>query len=157
MSPTAPPRRSRSGGTALFQGLQKMGRSLQLPIAVLPAAASSTGSASPMSSATDGLGWDNVAKVMAGAGGALLDGDLGLPLLFCVGVAIGMAKKSDGSTALAAVAASSSTTTSCAQFPEDCAGGAKAVGRRLPGAGRLGRRRSRTRIRVSSAASSSAC
>ena len=30
--------RSGSGGTGLFQGLQKVGRSLQLPIAVLPAA-----------------------------------------------------------------------------------------------------------------------
>ncbi|MBL1076532.1 PTS transporter subunit EIIC [Nocardia sp. 2] len=41
-----------------------------------------------------------VADILAGAGGALLDA---LPLLFAVGIAIGWAKKSDGSTALAAV------------------------------------------------------
>ncbi len=43
---------------------------------------------------------NTVADVLAGAGGALLDN---LPLLFAVGVAIGWAKKADGSTALAAV------------------------------------------------------
>src|SRR3954466_7371296 len=87
-----------------FQGLQKMGRSLQLPIAVLPAAGIVNRLGQPDVFGDDGLGWTNVSKVMAGAGGALLDGTLGLPLLFCVGVAIGMAKKSDGSTALAALA-----------------------------------------------------
>ncbi|MEU6894249.1 PTS transporter subunit EIIC [Streptomyces sp. NPDC046557] len=88
----------------LFQGLQKMGRSLQLPIAVLPAAGILNRLGQPDVFGKDGLNWTDVAKVMAGAGGALLDPDLGLPLLFCVGVAIGMAKKADGSTALAAVA-----------------------------------------------------
>ncbi|CAM5601171.1 PTS transporter subunit EIIC OS=Streptomyces tendae OX=1932 GN=GUR47_07885 PE=4 SV=1 [Streptomyces tendae] len=87
-----------------FQGLQKMGRSLQLPIAVLPAAGILNRLGQPDVFRDDGLGWTNVSKVMTGAGGALLDGSLGLPLLFCVGVAIGMAKKADGSTALAAVA-----------------------------------------------------
>jgi PTS system N-acetylglucosamine-specific IIC component len=48
----------------------------------------------------DGLGWDKVAAVFSNAGGALTGA---LPLLFCVGVAIGFAKKADGSTALAAV------------------------------------------------------
>ncbi len=86
-----------------FQGLQKMGRSLQLPIAVLPAAGILNRLGQPDVFGDDGLGWTNVSKVMVGAGGALLDGALGLPLLFCVGVAIGMAKKADGSTALAAV------------------------------------------------------
>lgn len=88
----------------LFQGLQKMGRSLQLPIAVLPAAGILNRLGQPDVFGKDGLNWTDVAKVMAGAGGALLDPDLGLPLLFCIGVAIGMAKKADGSTALAAVA-----------------------------------------------------
>jgi N-acetylglucosamine PTS system EIICBA or EIICB component len=87
----------------LVGGLQKMGRSLQLPIAVLPAAG-----------ILNRLGQDDVhtrwhfpeklVQVFGGAGGALLNGSLGLPLLFAVGVAIGMAKKADGSTALAAVA-----------------------------------------------------
>ncbi|WP_374778298.1 PTS transporter subunit EIIC [Streptomyces sp. NBC_01310] len=88
----------------LFQGLQKMGRSLQLPIAVLPAAGILLRLGQPDVFGEDGLNWTDVAKVMAGAGGALLDADLGLPLLFCIGAAIGMAKKADGSTALAAVA-----------------------------------------------------
>src|SRR4051812_49569641 len=88
----------------LFQGLQKLGRSLQLPIAVLPAAGILNRLGQPDVFGADGLGWNAVAKVFAGAGGALLDSGLGLPLLFCIGVAIGMAKKADGSTALAAVA-----------------------------------------------------
>ncbi|QGV80416.1 PTS transporter subunit EIIC [Streptomyces ficellus] len=98
---TPVPRRKR--WTGAFQGLQKMGRSLQLPIAVLPAAGILNRLGQPDVFGADGAGWDDVAKVMAGAGGALLDAELGLPLLFCVGVAIGMAKKADGSTALAAV------------------------------------------------------
>ncbi|MGW0813744.1 PTS transporter subunit EIIC [Streptomyces viridiviolaceus] len=90
-------------GSGLFQGLQKVGRSLQLPIAVLPAAGILLRLGQPDVFGADGLGWDKVAKVFAGAGGALLDASLGLPLLFCIGVAIGFAKKADGSTALAAV------------------------------------------------------
>ncbi|MBO1337725.1 PTS transporter subunit EIIC [Streptomyces sp. VRA16 Mangrove soil] len=110
-----------------FQGLQKMGRSLQLPIAVLPAAGIVNRLGQPDVFGADGLGWTNVAKVFAGAGGALLDSDLGLPLLFCIGVAIGMAKKADGSTALAAVAGFLVYRGVLHQFPIDCASGAKAV------------------------------
>ncbi len=89
-----------------YGGLQKMGRSLQLPVAVLPAAGILNRLGQPDIFGPGGkiADWPNVAKVLAGAGGALLDSSLGLPLLFCVGVAIGMAKKADGSTALAAVA-----------------------------------------------------
>jgi len=108
-----------------FQGLQKMGRSLQLPIAVLPAAGILNRLGQPDVFGNDGLGWTNVSKVMAGAGGALLDSSLGLPLLFCVGVAIGMAKKSDGSTALAAVAGFLVYYGVLRQFPEDCPSGTK--------------------------------
>ncbi|MER7106379.1 PTS transporter subunit EIIC [Streptomyces sp. NPDC000229] len=104
----------------VFQGLQKMGRSLQLPIAVLPAAGIINRLGQPDVFGADGLGWDNVARVMAGAGGALLDADLGLPLLFCVGVAIGMAKKADGSTALAAVAGFLVYRGVLRAFPKDC-------------------------------------
>ncbi|MDX6314629.1 MAG: N-acetylglucosamine system or component [Streptomyces sp.] len=104
----------------LFQGLQKMGRSLQLPIAVLPAAGILNRLGQPDVFGADGLGWDNVSKVFGGAGGALLDGSLGLPLLFAVGVAIGMAKKSDGSTALAAVAGFLVYYGVLHQFPADC-------------------------------------
>ncbi|MFD8812556.1 PTS transporter subunit EIIC [Streptomyces sp. NPDC059627] len=87
-------------GSGLFQGLQKVGRSLQLPIAVLPAAGLMVRLGQPDVFGTDGLGWDKVASVFANAGGAITGS---LPLLFCVGVAIGFAKKSDGSTALAAL------------------------------------------------------
>ncbi|MFJ6460229.1 PTS transporter subunit EIIC [Streptomyces sp. NPDC091387] len=111
----------------LFQGLQKMGRSLQLPIAVLPAAGILNRLGQPDVFGDDGLGWTNVAKVFAAAGGALLDSGLGLPLLFCVGVAIGMAKKSDGSTALAAVTGFLVYYAVLHAFPVDCEGGSTFV------------------------------
>ncbi|WP_447037714.1 PTS transporter subunit EIIC [Streptomyces sp. DSM 118878] len=104
----------------LFQGLQKMGRSLQLPIAVLPAAGILNRLGQPDVFGEDGLGWTNVAKVFAAAGGSLLDSSLGLPLLFCIGVAIGMAKKSDGSTALAAVTGFLVYFAVLRAFPDDC-------------------------------------
>ncbi|MFD5515288.1 PTS transporter subunit EIIC [Streptomyces sp. NPDC127066] len=106
-----------------FQGLQKMGRSLQLPIAVLPAAGILNRLGQPDVFGADGLGWDNLSKVIGAAGGALLDGNLGLPMLFCVGVAIGMAKKADGSTALAAVAGFLVYYNVLRAFPETCPGG----------------------------------
>ncbi|NML48843.1 PTS transporter subunit EIIC [Streptomyces sp. R302] len=111
-----------------FQGLQKMGRSLQLPIAVLPAAGIINRLGQPDVFGADGLGWDNVAKVMSGAGGALLDGSLGLPLLFCIGVAIGMAKKADGSTALAAVVGFLVYYNVLRQFPKTCPEGTRDIG-----------------------------
>ncbi|WP_406372202.1 PTS transporter subunit EIIC [Streptomyces sp. NBC_00647] len=110
-----------------FQGLQKMGRSLQLPIAVLPAAGILNRLGQPDVFGADGLGWDNVSKVMGAAGGALLDGQLGLPMLFCVGVAIGMAKKADGSTALAAVVGFLVYYNVLRAFPEDCPSGSAAI------------------------------
>ncbi|WP_328925917.1 PTS transporter subunit EIIC [Streptomyces sp. NBC_00190] len=112
----------------LFQGLQKMGRSLQLPIAVLPAAGILNRLGQPDVFGVEGLGWTDVAKVMAGAGGALLDPDLGLPLLFCVGVAIGMAKKADGSTALAAVAGFLVYRGVLHAFQKPCPAGTKDIG-----------------------------
>src|SRR5688572_12131958 len=80
-------------------GLQRLGRSLMLPIAALPAAglllrlgqADMLGRFAPL---------ETVANVIAAAGGALFTN---LPLIFAVGIAIGWAKKADGSTALAAV------------------------------------------------------
>ncbi|MCB5167250.1 PTS transporter subunit EIIC [Streptomyces bambusae] len=94
----APPAKKR--GSGLIQGLQKVGRSLQLPIAVLPAAGILLRLGQPDVFGKDGLGWDKVASVFATAGDAVF---ANLPLLFCIGVAIGFAKKSDGSTALAAL------------------------------------------------------
>ncbi|MYT71576.1 MULTISPECIES: PTS transporter subunit EIIC [unclassified Streptomyces] len=102
MSSTATAAPAKKRGSGLFQGLQKVGRSLQLPIAVLPAAGILLRIGQPDVQEKLHLPAD-VAKVFAGAGGALLDASFGLPLLFCIGVAIGFAKKADGSTALAAV------------------------------------------------------
>ncbi|KOX24652.1 MULTISPECIES: PTS transporter subunit EIIC [unclassified Streptomyces] len=97
-APAAAPAKKR--GSGLFQGLQKVGRSLQLPIAVLPAAGILLRLGQPDVFGKDGLGWDKVASVFATAGDAVFSN---LPLLFCIGVAIGFAKKADGSTALAAL------------------------------------------------------
>ncbi len=84
-----------------FAQLQRLGKSLMLPIAVLPAAGILLR-----------LGQDDLLgridapvigpffQAMSAAGGALFTN---LPLLFAVGVAIGFARKADGSTALAAV------------------------------------------------------
>lgn len=86
-------------GSRILAQLQRVGLSLMLPIAVLPAAALLL-----RFGADDMLGrfsaLSGVAGVLAAAGGALFDH---LPILFAVGVAIGFARKADGSTALAAV------------------------------------------------------
>ncbi|GAA2958021.1 PTS transporter subunit EIIC [Streptomyces enissocaesilis] len=97
----AAPRRTWRNG--LFQGLQKVGRSLQLPVAVLPAAGLLVSLGNLFSAYLDGPFWDKTSKVLLNGGTSILDGSFGLPLLFCIGVAIGFAKKADGSTALAAV------------------------------------------------------
>ncbi|MEV7215657.1 PTS transporter subunit EIIC [Kitasatospora cineracea] len=93
-----------SGGRELrsrvFAALQKIGRSLQLPIAVLPAAGILLRLGKEDVFGDQGLGWTRVAEVFAASGHAVFDW---MPLLFCVGIAIGYAKKSDGSTALAAM------------------------------------------------------
>ncbi|MCK1798505.1 PTS transporter subunit EIIC [Streptomyces sp. XM4193] len=92
-----PTRRSRAMAVA-----QRIGRSLMLPIAALPAAALML-----RLGQDDMLGRPNfpdvlnrLAEFLAAGGSALLDN---MPLLFAVGIAIGFAKRSDGSTALAAV------------------------------------------------------
>ena len=80
--------------------MQRFGTSLMLPIAALPVAALLLRLGQPDLLGADGAGWDNVSAVIGAAGNALF---ANLPLLFAVGIAIGMARKSDGSTALAAV------------------------------------------------------
>ncbi|MFC7218485.1 PTS transporter subunit EIIC [Streptomyces polyrhachis] len=99
-SPTAADKKGRGAGAMAVA--QRIGRSLMLPIAVLPAAALLV-----RLGAQDLLGdpalpdWINkIATWMAAGGGALLEN---MPLLFAVGIAIGFARKSDGSTGLAAV------------------------------------------------------
>ncbi|MFE1596813.1 PTS transporter subunit EIIC [Nocardia sp. NPDC058705] len=83
----------------VFAGLQRLGRSLMLPIAVLPAAGILL-----RLGQDDLLGrfsaMENTASVISAAGQAVFTW---LPLIFAVGIAIGWAKKADGSTALAAV------------------------------------------------------
>jgi PTS system N-acetylglucosamine-specific IIC component len=103
MSSTVNPTADASAGAPKkrlnLAGLQRLGRSLMLPIAALPAAGlllrlgqdDMLGRFSPL---------ETVADVIAAAGGALF---ANLPLIFAVGIAIGWAKKADGSTALAAV------------------------------------------------------
>ncbi|MCW2793472.1 MAG: hypothetical protein JWO76_2570 [Nocardioides sp.] len=80
--------------------VQKFGRSLMLPIAALPVAALLLRLGKPDLLGAEGLGWDHVAAILEAGGNALF---FNLPLIFAVGVAIGMARKADGSTALAAV------------------------------------------------------
>ncbi|GAA4520067.1 N-acetylglucosamine-specific PTS transporter subunit IIBC [Brachybacterium paraconglomeratum] len=76
---------------------QRLGRSLMLPVAVLPVAAILSGLGYWILTATGDDG--NLAGVFLKlAGGALLDN---LPLLFAIGVSIGMATKPDGTSALA--------------------------------------------------------
>ena len=78
-----------------FALLQKMGRSLMLPVSVLPAAGILLGVGSA------DFSWmpDAVSNLMAQAGGAVFGS---LPLLFAIAVAIGLAQN-DGVASLAAV------------------------------------------------------
>jgi PTS system N-acetylglucosamine-specific IIC component len=99
---SAAPAAEKKKGFGAMAVMQRIGRSLMLPVAVLPAGALLVRLGNP-----DMLGRDSfpafitkIAGYMAAGGGAILDN---MPLLFCVGIAIGFAKKSDGSTALAAV------------------------------------------------------
>ncbi|HEY5878751.1 MAG TPA: glucose PTS transporter subunit IIA, partial [Nakamurella sp.] len=85
-----------------FAQLQRLGKSLMLPIALLPAAGILL-----RLGQDDLLGGIDTPVIgpffdaMSAAGGAVF---ANLPLLFAIGVAIGFAKKADGSTALAAAA-----------------------------------------------------
>ncbi|MEA5456347.1 PTS transporter subunit EIIC, partial [Sinomonas sp. JGH33] len=84
---------------AVFATLQRLGRTLMLPIAVLPAAGIllRLGQADLLGAIP---GFSAGAAVISAAGNAVF---AWLPLIFAVGIAIGWAKKADGSTALAAV------------------------------------------------------
>ncbi|MEO6081504.1 MAG: PTS transporter subunit EIIC [Umezawaea sp.] len=80
--------------------LQRFGRSLMLPIAALPAAGLLLRLGQADLLGKDGLGWNKVAAVIGAAGESIFGN---LPLLFAVGIAIGFARRGDGSTGLAAV------------------------------------------------------
>ncbi len=97
-----PPRKKSRLRIPGFAQLQRLGKSLMLPIALLPAAGILLRLGQPdvlggMSTPVIGPFFD----AMSAAGGAIFTN---LPLLFAVGVAIGFARKADGSTALSAVA-----------------------------------------------------
>src|SRR5690349_6365332 len=84
-----------------FAQLQRLGKSLMLPIAVLPAAGILLRLGQP--ELLGGIKAPVISpffEAMSAAGGAVF---ANLPLLFAVGVAIGFAKEADGSTALSAV------------------------------------------------------
>lgn len=88
-----------------FAQMQRIGRSLMLPIASLPAAALLLRLGQADMLGADGLAgkWSwiqPVADVFAAAGNGLFNN---LPLLFALGVAVGYARKADGSTGLAAL------------------------------------------------------
>jgi PTS system N-acetylglucosamine-specific IIC component len=92
---------SAAAGGATLGVLQRIGRSLMMPIAVLPVAGLLLRFGQPDVADWLGASEDNlVSAVLAQAGDAIFSN---LPLLFAVGVAIGFARRSDGSTALAAV------------------------------------------------------
>jgi PTS system N-acetylglucosamine-specific IIC component len=95
---TAEGAKGKKSGSGLA-GLQRFGRSLMLPIATLPAAGLLNRLGQDDVFGKDGLGWNKVAAVIGAAGGGLFDW---LPLLFAIGIAVGFARKGDGSTAVAA-------------------------------------------------------
>ncbi len=79
--------------------MQRMGRSLMLPVAVLPAASLLVGIANWIV----GMGVSNAGTTfLMNAGLAILNH---LALLFAVGLALGMSKDKDGSAALAGLVA----------------------------------------------------
>ncbi len=98
----------------IFGVLQRVGRSFMLPIAILPVAGLLLGLGSSFTNATTietyGLGWllgegtvlHALLVIMNEVGSAIFDN---LPLIFAVGVAIGMAKKEKEVSALSAVIA----------------------------------------------------
>ncbi|MBA4860412.1 PTS transporter subunit EIIC [Streptomyces sp. PSKA54] len=98
---TAPAAEKKKGAGAMAV-MQRIGRSLMLPVAVLPAAALLVrfGNADMLGDPEFPAFITKIAGFMAAGGNAILDN---MALLFAVGIAIGFAKKSDGSTALAAV------------------------------------------------------
>ena len=98
----------------IFGVLQRIGRSFMLPIAILPVAGLLLGVGSSFTNATmietyhlqailgEGTILNSLLTIMSKAGSIIFDN---LPIIFAVGVAIGMAKKEKEVAALAAVIA----------------------------------------------------
>jgi PTS system N-acetylglucosamine-specific IIC component len=95
---------TKKGGGGAFATLQRIGKSLMLPIATLPAAGlllrlgqgdllGQYGESAPDAG-------DGPLSILSKAGDAIFSN---LAMIFALGVAIGFAKKSDGSTALAGI------------------------------------------------------
>ncbi len=85
----------------MFNYLQRIGKSLMVPVAVLPAAAILLG----IGYWIDPNGWGGgspVAAFFIKAGGSIIDS---MPILFAVGVAFGMSKDRNGAAALAGLVA----------------------------------------------------
>ncbi|MDC7280780.1 MULTISPECIES: N-acetylglucosamine-specific PTS transporter subunit IIBC [Pseudobutyrivibrio] len=83
----------------MMKYLQKIGKSLMLPVAVLPAAGILYG----LGYWIDPTGWGAnsiIAAFLIKAASAIIDQ---IPILFAVGVAVGMAKDHDGTSALAGI------------------------------------------------------
>ncbi|MEJ9078699.1 N-acetylglucosamine-specific PTS transporter subunit IIBC [Gordonia malaquae] len=81
----------------MMKFLQNLGKSIMLPVAVLPVAAILVGISNWIIGANDGQA-NVVTSFLQTAGLAII---ANMPILFAVGVSIGMAKKSDGTSALA--------------------------------------------------------
>src|SRR5699024_9530017 len=79
-------------GNTMMKYLQNLGRSLMLPVAVLPAAAILVG-VSKYIEKIDGAAAGTVSTFLNSGGLAILDN---LGVLFAVGVAIGMSREQDG-------------------------------------------------------------
>lgn len=85
----------------MMKYFQKLGKSLMLPIVVLPVAAILMG----VGYWIDPSGWGGnnaIAAFLIKAGGAVIDN---IPILFAVGVAFGMTKEADGSAAVSGIVA----------------------------------------------------
>ncbi len=89
------------GEKIMMRQLQRLGRSLMNPVAVLPVASILLG----IGYAIDPTGWGGnspVAGFLIAAGGAVVDN---LPILFAIGVAYGLSKDQNGAAALSGMVA----------------------------------------------------
>ena len=81
----------------MFKFLQKIGKAIMVPVAVLPAAAILMG----IGYWLDPSGWganSATAAILIKAGGSIIEN---IPILFAVGIAYGMSKDKNGAAALA--------------------------------------------------------
>ncbi len=87
-------------GARILGYLQKIGKSLMLPVAVLPAAAILMGVGYWIASVADARAAEIISSYLLTAG----EGIIGfIPILFAAGVAYGLSKKGDGAAALAGI------------------------------------------------------